>query len=60
MGKKIKSLIDLLPEDKIIGDENKCIDTIEHDSRKVGKNSLFVCIPGAKVDGHNYISQATS
>ncbi len=58
MGKKIKSLIDLLPEAKIIGDENKCIDTIEHDSRKVGKNSLFVCIPGAKVDGHNYISQA--
>lgn len=58
MGKKVKSLIDLLPEAKIIGDENKCIDTIEHDSRKVGKNSLFVCIPGAKVDGHNYISQA--
>ena len=58
MGKKIRALIDLLPEAKIIGDGNKCIDTIEHDSRKVGKNSLFVCIPGAKVDGHNYILQA--
>ena len=58
MGKKIRALVDLLPEAKIIGDENKCIDTIEHDSRKVGKNILFVCIPGTKVDGHNYISQA--
>ncbi len=33
---------------------------ITHDSRKVGPGSIFVCIPGASHDGHQYISEAVA
>lgn len=32
-----------------------CISSISTDSRKIEKNSLFVAIPGARVDGHDFI-----
>ncbi|CAJ0600694.1 unnamed protein product [Cylicocyclus nassatus] len=31
---------------------------IQHDSRKVTKGTLFVCMVGAHVDGHSFIPQA--
>ncbi len=34
------------------------ISDIVIDSRKVASGALFVCIPGAKADGHTYASQA--
>lgn len=34
------------------------IEAITIDSRKVGDNSLFVCIEGLKVDGHRFVEQA--
>lgn len=43
---------------KIIGDGNKKILNIEHDSRKVSEGSLFVCMEGAHFDGHKFINQA--
>ncbi|MFD2208734.1 UDP-N-acetylmuramoyl-L-alanyl-D-glutamate--2,6-diaminopimelate ligase [Virgibacillus halophilus] len=39
-------------------DENLEISTIEMDSRKVTENSLFVCIKGQTVDGHDFAGQA--
>ncbi|PAV29912.1 UDP-N-acetylmuramoyl-L-alanyl-D-glutamate--2,6-diaminopimelate ligase [Virgibacillus profundi] len=38
--------------------ENIEIDAIEMDSQKVKSGSLFVCISGFTVDGHNYVEQA--
>ncbi len=39
-----------------------CLDTdiasLEYDSRKVGKGSLFVCLTGFRADGHAYIPAA--
>lgn len=35
------------------------ISNIEFDSRKVTDNTLFVCIKGFSVDGHDYIKSAT-
>lgn len=32
-----------------------CISSISTDSRKIEKNSLFVAIPGTRVDGHDFI-----
>jgi len=46
------------------GDENVNIDVhiditdIGYDSRKVKKDSIFVCINGAKVNGHDFIEEA--
>ncbi|GAB3795176.1 UDP-N-acetylmuramoyl-L-alanyl-D-glutamate--2,6-diaminopimelate ligase [Virgibacillus kimchii] len=36
------------------------INDIQQDSRKVGFGTLFVCIHGYTVDGHNYCSEAVS
>lgn len=41
-----------------IGDLNKEVKTIEFDSRKASKDSLFVCIKGYSVDGHSFIQKA--
>lgn len=57
MKKKLSELALLIPESKIIGDDVE-ISGIEHDSRKVTTKNLFVCMEGAHVDGHNFISQA--
>ncbi len=38
--------------------ENINIETIEFDSRKVSKGSLFVAVRGTQVDGHDYILRA--
>lgn len=58
MEKTIKQLIEKLPDAKVDGDINTSILSIAHDSRKVAPGALFVCIPGATVDGHEYIAQA--
>ncbi|SHJ56298.1 UDP-N-acetylmuramoyl-L-alanyl-D-glutamate--2,6-diaminopimelate ligase [Tepidibacter formicigenes] len=36
------------------------IEDIHYDSRKVNKNSLFICIKGFSVDGHKFIQDAIS
>ena len=46
---------------KIIGEENSIEKEISHlsiDSRNIRKNTLFICIPGFRVDGHNFINHA--
>ncbi len=59
MIKKLSELALLIPGAKIVGDD-VLISGIEHDSRKVTTKNLFVCMEGAHVDGHNFISQAVS
>lgn len=34
------------------------VDRIEYNSRKVNERELFVCLPGAKVDGHDFARMA--
>jgi len=43
---------------KVVGSANPVIEDIHYDSRKVKKNSLFVCIKGLADDGHSYIDNA--
>ena len=57
MIKKLSELALLIPDAKIIGADCD-ITGIEHDSRKITTKNLFVCMEGAHVDGHNFISQA--
>lgn len=49
------------------GTLNECADpdtivtgTVEFDSRQITDGSLFLCIPGARVDGHRYAAQAVA
>lgn len=53
-------LASLLPEQHLEFKGNTDIEVaaIAYDSRKVSKDSLFVCIPGLKSDGHDFAEQA--
>ena len=38
------------------GSDEKEINKIQYDSRKIAENDLFVCLSGFEVDGHDYAS----
>ena len=42
----------------INGDVNNDITSICYDSRKVKKNSIFICINGNSFNGHDFINEA--
>ena len=58
--KTINQLAELVKGAEVIGNKETVITGIEHDSRKVEKGTLFVCIPGIHVDGHKFIPQAVA
>ena len=53
----IEQLVSVLNNVEVKGDVNKEIEFITHDSRRVRKNTLFVCICGTRVDGNKFIPQ---
>lgn len=53
-----KDLVKGLDPVEIKGSTDIDISSIAYDSRKVKKGSLFVCIDGTVVDGHNFIPEA--
>jgi UDP-N-acetylmuramoyl-L-alanyl-D-glutamate--2,6-diaminopimelate ligase len=42
---------------RIVGDGTVEISALAYDSRKVGPGTLFFCVPGEKVDGHDFAAQ---
>lgn len=56
--KTISQLAELVKDAVVIGEKETEITGIAHDSRKAGKGTLFVCIPGVHADGHAFIPQA--
>ena len=58
----LREIIEKLPESQGIlqNNMNPDIQTLAHDSRKVGPGTLFVCVPGATVDGHSFAAQAVA
>ncbi len=55
---QLKALLTKIPAVLVVGSADREIASIEYDSRRVQKNSLFVAIPGTKVDGNAYIDAA--
>ena len=55
---KLKQLLDGISYEVQQGTLELEISDIQYDSRKVEKNSLFVCITGFQTDGHKYIPMA--
>ncbi len=60
MKRKLSDILKNVEVLEISGSENIDITSIEFDSRKAGKGSLFAAIKGTKADGHNYISDVTT
>jgi UDP-N-acetylmuramoyl-L-alanyl-D-glutamate--2,6-diaminopimelate ligase len=42
---------------RVVGDPAVEIGDLAYDSRKVGPGTLFFCVPGEKVDGHDFAAQ---
>ncbi len=55
---KLKQLLDGISYEVQQGTLELEISDLQYDSRKVEKNSLFVCITGFQTDGHKYIPMA--
>lgn len=58
--KKLQELAALVAGAVITGNADMEITGIEHDSRKCEAGTLFVCIPGVHVDGHDFIEKAVA
>jgi UDP-N-acetylmuramyl pentapeptide synthase len=54
----LKTLLAAVPAQAVIGPNDRVVESIAYDSRRVGKNSLFVALRGEKSDGHQFIEQA--
>lgn len=54
----LSELLKELSYECVCGTLERKISDIVYDSRKVQKDCLFVCIPGAKADGHKYAADA--
>jgi UDP-N-acetylmuramoyl-L-alanyl-D-glutamate--2,6-diaminopimelate ligase len=55
---KLQSLLSYLRLISEVSQENPEITSIEHDNRNVKEGSLFICIKGYTVDGHDYAAAA--
>jgi UDP-N-acetylmuramoyl-L-alanyl-D-glutamate--2,6-diaminopimelate ligase len=42
---------------RVVGDASVEISGLAYDSRKAGPGTLFFCVPGEKVDGHDFAAQ---
>ena len=58
MEKKLQELTALLPQANIKGSVEIFITSVTHDSRKVEPGTMFVCLTGAHVDGHEFVLDA--
>ena len=58
MPKMLQELLSLLPGAVVSGPAQIAISSITADSRQAGPGALFICLPGHRVDGHDYICQA--
>ena len=54
--KKLSSILDGIEYFGVADD--RLIESISYDSRKIKNNSLFIAISGFESDGHNYIKNA--
>ena len=54
---KLEKLLKEVEYEFIQGSLGQNVNQIDYDSRNVTKDSLFVCIKGSRVDGHQFIDQ---
>jgi len=56
--KSLLSLLRSVPGSRIVGDPETEIKGLAYDSRRVERGWGFICVPGAKTDGHHFIPEA--
>ncbi|MDF2500758.1 MAG: murE 2 [Anaerosporomusa subterranea] len=58
MAKYLPDLLALITSVETRGNRSVTIENIAYDSRKVSPNSLFICLKGSSVDGHDFAAAA--
>jgi UDP-N-acetylmuramoyl-L-alanyl-D-glutamate--2,6-diaminopimelate ligase len=58
MSKKLSEILNGLETRRIIGNTEIAVGSLVTDSRKAEETSLFACVGGGKVDGHDFADQA--
>lgn len=58
--KKLSQLINDIQPIEVIGDTDRNITSLASDSRRAGKDGLFVAVRGTQTDGHKYIPVVAS
>lgn len=56
--KTVQEIIDVIKEVTVTGPIDVAVSHITADSREVKPGSLFICLTGAHVNGHDYIAKA--
>lgn len=56
----LKNLLEGLSYECLQGSTDKEIHHVINDSRKVEEGDLFICIPGAVVDGHSFVKEVVN
>jgi UDP-N-acetylmuramoyl-L-alanyl-D-glutamate--2,6-diaminopimelate ligase len=51
---RLGALVAEIPKDRVVGDTTVEVESLAYDSRKVQPGTLFFCVPGEKVDGHEF------
>jgi UDP-N-acetylmuramoyl-L-alanyl-D-glutamate--2,6-diaminopimelate ligase len=54
---KVEELVPDVVEARIVGDRSVEVADLAYDSRKAGPGTLFFCVVGEKVDGHDFAAQ---
>ncbi len=54
----VDALAEFVPGAVVIGDGSVTVGHITHDSRQARTGTLFACVAGARVDGHDYATAA--
>lgn len=57
MAKNLQQLMAFMPHSVVSGRLDQIIDAVAHDSRKVVPRTIFFCLTGVHVDGHDYIAE---
>jgi UDP-N-acetylmuramoyl-L-alanyl-D-glutamate--2,6-diaminopimelate ligase len=55
---KLEALIRALAPSEVVGNRPLEIDDLAYDTRRTGPGSLFFCVPGSRVDGHDLAQAA--
>jgi UDP-N-acetylmuramoyl-L-alanyl-D-glutamate--2,6-diaminopimelate ligase len=58
MSRELSEIIEGLETRQIIGNTDGRVNSLVTDSRKAKANSLFACVGGSRVDGHDFAEQA--
>src|SRR5215208_4110767 len=51
---RLEELAAGVPGARIVGDGSVEVTDLAYDSRKAGPGTLFFCVPGERVDGHDF------